>query len=79
MDGFGGGGMSGGGRMGGFDGGHIGGPGGDHVGGLGGDHVAGLDHDHLDTGRRHFGGGYYGYGSECPPYYALYWQDYCGD
>jgi hypothetical protein len=40
--------------------------------------VARLDHDHLGAGRRHFGGGYYGYGSDCPYYYSLYWQGYCG-
>jgi hypothetical protein len=77
----------GGGHMGGFDGGRIGGLGGDHTGGLDGDriggldgdhvgslgggHMARLDHDHLGAGRRQFGGGYYGYGLDCP-YYPNY-------
>jgi hypothetical protein len=36
--------------------------------------MARLDHDHLGAGRRHFGGGYYGYGLGCPydPYYTSY-------
>jgi hypothetical protein len=38
--------------------------------------MANIDHDHM--GRRHFlGGGYDDYGSECPPYDALYsWPCY---
>jgi hypothetical protein len=70
--GFGGGHMGGfGGHMGGFDGGRIGGLGGDHAGRFGGNHMARLDHDHSGFGRRHFGGGYYGYGPDCP-YYPNY-------
>jgi hypothetical protein len=33
---------------------------------MGGGQMAHLDHDHLGAGRRHFGGGYYGYGLDCP-------------
>jgi hypothetical protein len=66
--------------MGGFGGGRIGGLGGDHVRGLGGNHMARLDHGRFGAGRRRFGGGYYGYGLDCPydPYYTSYnWPYAC--
>jgi hypothetical protein len=37
--------------------------GGGHMGGFGGGHMG---HDHFGAGRRHFVGGYYNYGLDCP-------------
>jgi hypothetical protein len=54
-----------------------GGFGGGHIGSFGGGRMAGMGRDHFDGGRRRFGGGYYGYGLDCPYYQTYYWPDTC--
>jgi hypothetical protein len=66
----------GGGHMGGFGGGHIGGFGVARIGSLGTGRMAQMGHDRFGVGRRHFVGGLYDYGLDCPYYDQSYTPPY---